>query len=88
MTSHREYWDQLRSLERGIGARFGVDFRMSSQETRAVLAVVGAALAVIIKALVDKGVITDQDLTDGWTVAATDTWDPEPATNDPNPPPI
>lgn len=69
----------MRDLSRTMGSEmFGVDFRMADQQTRAVMAVVGAALTVVIKALVDKGVLTDEDLAAGWLAAGQEAWEPEP----------
>lgn len=78
MTTYRQYFDQLRISSRGMSGKFGVDMRMGSRESRTILAVVGAALAAILKLLVDKGVVTDAEVQAAFQAAAGDTWDPEP----------
>lgn len=85
MATVKDYWVTLRSMARQFAPRFGFDLRMSSIEIRGLAALTAAEFAVLIKMLVDKGVITDADL-QAYYVDARDNnaWEEEPATVPPD----
>lgn len=87
MATNKDYWVMLRTMSRQISRKFGIDLRASDQNTRAVMAVVGAQSAMLLKLLVDKGVITDADIQQAWQTAKAEDWQPELPTPDPEDPP-
>lgn len=83
--STKQYWTMLRTMSRAMSTRFGVDLRMAGVETRAALAVTGAANAMLLKLLVDKGIITDAEIQAAYLDAKNNNvWDQEPVDPDPN----
>lgn len=62
MASLKVYGRTLWELQQTICNRVGFDLRRSSTETRGVVISVDATFALLIKALVDKGVFTDAEL--------------------------
>lgn len=62
MATLKQYGRTLWDLQQTVGKRVGFDVRFSSLEFRAVLIMVDATFALLIKALVDKGVFTDVEL--------------------------
>jgi hypothetical protein len=57
-TYGRTLWD----LQQTVGNRIGFDLRTAPLEFRALIIMVDASLALLIKALVDKGVFNDLEL--------------------------
>lgn len=76
--SVKEYWTDLRQTSRSTSLKFGVDLRYASMEVRALAAVTGSMFAVLIKLLVDKGIITDTEVRQAWVAARGEVWDIEP----------
>jgi hypothetical protein len=54
----RTLWD----VQQTVCNRIGMDLRQASFETRCVVICIDASLALLIKALVDKGVFSDLEL--------------------------
>lgn len=62
MATVLQYVTQLRAAQRTIGVRMGSDTGQRQKSDRVLIASLLAILAVLIKVLVDKGVVTDQEL--------------------------
>lgn len=62
MATTRGYWNVLRTTRDLIGMRMGVDVNGCGKEARALANANLAAVAIVIKALTDKGVVTDAEL--------------------------
>lgn len=62
MASLKTYGRTLWDLQQTICNRVGFDLRRSSTETRGLIISMDATFALLIKALVDKGVFTDAEL--------------------------
>jgi len=58
----RQYWSTLRTWQQNIAQKFGVNIQYGSMEGRAVAATDAAMVAILVKALTDKGVLTDADI--------------------------
>jgi hypothetical protein len=80
MATYRQTYNVIRNLQRSLARYFGVDVATASTEARALAASQAAALTVIVKALVDNGVVTDGQMNAAAqaAIAAVDSWDPEP----------
>jgi hypothetical protein len=57
---------------------FGADPEQSSKELRVLLRTIQVELAIIVKLLVDKGLVTDPELIAAFDAAAADTYPDEP----------
>jgi hypothetical protein len=68
----------LRNMSRNMSGRFGVDLQRSQIEIRALAAVTAAMFALLLKILVDKGLITNEDIQTAWVEARGEDWDLEP----------
>jgi len=89
MATTKQYWLMLRMMSRTVSVKFGVDLKEADQNTRALVAIVGAMFAMLLKLLVDKGVITDDDIQAAWVDARDNNqWDPEPAQPERAHPPV
>jgi hypothetical protein len=75
---------QMRQVQRRVGVKMGCDVDRAPQPVRVALATVLCLIAVLVKTLVDAGVITDAQLQATLTAARDDFYDPEPA--EPPPP--
>lgn len=62
MTSVPQYTKVLRDTQADIARRLGVDLAYSDKNSRVAAISAMAVQAILIKALVDKGVFTDTDL--------------------------
>jgi len=62
MTTVKQYWTTLRNMSQTVSTRFGVDIRMSPIETRFVVALINFEVAMILKLLVTKGLVTDAEI--------------------------
>lgn len=62
MASLKTYGRTLWDLQQTVCNKVGFDLRRSSTETRGIMIAVDATFALLIKALVDKGVFTDLEL--------------------------
>jgi hypothetical protein len=58
----KQYGRTLWDLQQTVCNRIGFDIRRAPSDQRAVLIAVDASFALILKALVDKGVFTDTEL--------------------------
>lgn len=78
MATVRQYWNALRATRNTLALRLGIDLTASSKELRATSGSDLAAVAIVIKALTDKGVISDAELQAAQQAALADAWDDEP----------
>lgn len=78
MATVKQYVQQLRDAQRVIARKFGVDVYLTDKQTRAIVLSGLCLLAVVIKTLVDKGVITDADLKATLDAAKADLYPDEP----------
>lgn len=76
MTSVVQYVKIMRDAQYDMGIKLGVDFSGSSMELRALLLSNLAVQAVVVKALVDKGVISNQELLLALNAARSSTYNP------------
>lgn len=76
MTTIPQYVKIMRDAMWDIAERFGVDLQYEDKALRAGLLATLAAQAVLIKALVDKGVITDQELLTAINAMRSSPWSP------------
>lgn len=67
MATLPQYLQQLRLWHRETARRMGLSLQDQDVEARALAASAGAVIAVIVKTLTDKGVITDADLQATWS---------------------
>lgn len=81
MATTRQYFNALRTTRNAFALKMGVDVTQSTKEVRAVAGGTLACLAVILKLLVDKGLVSDAELQAAQTAALGadgSTWDDEP----------
>lgn len=80
MTTIRQYITKLRDTQQQVGLRMGCDLNSMPKDMRVAVLSVSADLAVLIKVLVDQGLITDVQLTAAYNAAkaSVDDYDPEP----------
>lgn len=90
MTTTAQYSGQIRLAARVVGRKMGVDFGGSSKELRVLVRVVAGTFAVLIKLLVDKGLLTDAEIAAALTASAGDPYTDEPVDppTDLPPPPV
>jgi hypothetical protein len=62
MAALKVYGRTLWDLQQTVCNRIGFDLRRAPKEQQAVVIAVDAALSLVIKALVDKGLVTDLEL--------------------------
>jgi hypothetical protein len=80
-TSTKDYWLQLRAMGRQMSLRFGFDLRRAPVEIRGLAALTAGQFAILMKLLVDKGVLTDADLQAAFLDARDNNpWEVEPLT--------
>lgn len=84
MATVKQYVDVMRVRQDRMAEKFGVGLRSSRVEIRVLNLTVLALIAVVVKALVDKGVLTDAELVALMNGAADDGWDREPIEPPPN----
>jgi len=77
-TPVRTYFGQLRTLAQQLGSSLGSDIRSLPKDVRVGDAASLAATAVLCRALVDKGLLTNQDLQDAVAAAEAEVWPDEP----------
>lgn len=63
MTTVRQYVQAIRPVGRRVGQAIGADVGIQGDEERATLNLVMAMVCVIIKLLVDAGLVTDAQVT-------------------------
>lgn len=85
MATVKQYVQQMLDRERVIARKFGVDLSQADKQTRVLNLAFLALLAVVVKTLVDKGVITDADLTATLNAARDDTYEDQPIEPPPTP---
>jgi hypothetical protein len=78
MSTIPQYVKIMRDAMWDIAQRFGVDLTQEPKATRAVMLSNLAVQAVLIKALVDKGVITDTELLAAINAMRSSPWSPGP----------
>lgn len=70
---------RLRTFQRVVGLKLGVELRGEPKGMRVLAGSSSASLAVLLKLLVDKGLITDAELADAYSLTESDSYDDEPA---------
>jgi hypothetical protein len=78
MATVKQYVQQMRDTQDSIAAKYGSDISHADKQTRVLNLSILALLAVLIKTLVDKGVIANADLTATLNAAGVDTYPDEP----------
>lgn len=78
MATVKAYVTALSNRQQVIAMKYGADITRTSKTTRVAVRSVLVLLAVVIKTLVDKGVITDAELTATLDAARDDAYDDEP----------
>ena len=78
MATTRQYWNALKSTRDQIAVLMGVDVAGMPKTARALANANLATVGIVVKALTDKGVISDADLTAARNAAIADVWDDEP----------
>ena len=78
MTTVRQYTQRMRAAHVVIGQKMGTDLTGGPKSLRVAIGAIFVVLAVVVKTIVDKGLITDQDLVDQLNALAADTYDDEP----------
>lgn len=74
----RAVWTQLRDALLTIARRMGSDLSDAPKPLRVALFALLAIVAVVVKALVDNGVLTVAQLLAARDAAVAETWDDEP----------
>lgn len=72
MTTVRQYVSSLRSVARTVGRSLGLDVGFLNREDRVQLNLITAMNCVLIKLLVDQGVLTDAQVTAAYTAFLND----------------
>lgn len=78
MASPRTYWVALRNTRNAVATRLGCDVTRADVSVRAISGADLACVVVLVKALTDKGVITDAELSAAQAAVLADVWDVEP----------
>jgi hypothetical protein len=78
MTTVRQYWNSLVATRNTVALRLGVSVPDTQKTARALANADLALVAVVCKAIVDKGLLTDADLQAARDAAIADTWNDEP----------
>lgn len=78
MASVKQYINQLGNRQRGIARKLGADITQRDKADRVANLALLALLAVLIKTLVDAGVVTDAALIATLDAARDDEWPDEP----------
>ena len=79
MATVKQYMQILRDRQAVIANKFGADVTRIDKQSRVLNLALLALLAVLIKTLVDKGVVTDAELTATLNTARDDAYAGEPA---------
>jgi hypothetical protein len=91
MATVKVYADMLRASADVVARKMGVSFPMASKETRVLIRVIIGVFAELIKVLVDKGLITDQEIAARLSASPAEEYVPEPVVQQdavaPPPPP-
>jgi hypothetical protein len=78
MATVKAYVLAMQSRQRAIARKYGCDIGRTSKETRCLNLSLLTLLAVVIKTLTDKGVITDAEILATLDAARDDVWNDEP----------
>lgn len=78
MAAVRVYLTRMREVQRLAGRKMGTDVAVADKATRVAVYSPLAVLAVIVKLLVDRAVITDADLAAAFAAMDGTAWDDEP----------
>lgn len=78
MATVKQYIQSMRSRQDMIARKFGCDISQADKQVRVLNLSVLALIAVVVKALVDKGVITDAELMAVMDAARDDAYQDEP----------
>ena len=78
MPTVKQYVTALSNRQQIIAIKYGADINRTSKTTRVAIKSVLVLLAIVVKTLVDKGVITDAELTATLDAAKDDAYDDEP----------
>ena len=78
MPTVKQYVTALSNRQQSIAMKYGADVTRTSKTTRVAIKSVLVLLAVVVKTLVDKGVVTDAELTATLDAARDDAYDDEP----------
>lgn len=73
-TSVHAFYNAIRDVQVTIAETFGVILPKSTRETRSIAASNGVSVAVLIRALENKGLITPADLQTAWAQAKSEDW--------------
>ena len=76
MATVRQYVTQIRAAQDSVAERLGST--VSDKRLRIVLVMAAIPVGVVMKLLVDKGLITNAELTTTFNDAVADTWPEEP----------
>lgn len=77
MATVRAYWGSLRNTRNTIAQLLGTDIRGADTQVRAVSGADLATVAIVMKALVDKGLISNAELDAARDAALAELWDTE-----------
>lgn len=78
MATARQYWNGLKTVRDAVALRLGVDIPGSNVGIRAASGGDLAALAVVLKVLTDKGLVSDAEWQAAQAAALAEIWDREP----------
>jgi len=78
VTTVKQYTTRLRSGVQKVALRFGTDLNGSTKTLRAVVMGVLVMIAVVVKTIVDKGVVSDAELLATFQAAEDEAQDGEP----------
>jgi hypothetical protein len=76
MATVRQYVTQIRAAQDGVAGRLGSS--VNDKRLRIVLTMAAIPAGVVMKLLVDKGLITNAELTTTFNDAVADAWPEEP----------
>lgn len=79
MATIKQYASQLWATHKTIAQKFGVDVASADRLTRSVALAEDVMLGTLVKILVDKGLITNADLTAAYTAVTNATFPQLPA---------
>ena len=78
MPTVKQYVTALSNRQQVIATKYGADITRTSKANRAAIKSLLVLLAIVIKTLVDKGVVTDAELNATLDAARDDAYDDEP----------
>lgn len=78
MATLRQYATRMRATQNKVAVKLGSDLSTAPKELRVAVTSVLVVVAVLVKAIVDKGVLTDAELQTALTAAEDDLYDDEP----------